>query len=322
VRWPLTAAFVVPAHGMRVSTLLCGLMIVAGASHAEPMTKVFINGQATPVYFNDGDSFRPFAGPYKGSQSRLAGYNTLESFGSVHSWGDWTETEMWVLAKAATHVARHGVWNCETDGKKDGYGRMLLQCKDLAKTLIGLGLAQVMSVDDKPGDSELIAAQREAVAARRGMWAHGVPDYVLSSLHSTAEGGGKDGKTYNRMISSWDGHSEKWYHEDVYAECQKVCRELTDIDDAAWPAVLAALKANPKSADVLKGMDDTAIRRHVRDAMNFGGATSLPSAQRGAIDEVLNPLKATTATHKSKDSCQIYVDFQRRFGGDRAVCLR
>jgi endonuclease YncB( thermonuclease family) len=302
--------------------LLCAVVMASLPVAAEPLTKVFINGRATPVYFNDGDSFRPFSGPYKGSQSRLSGYNTLESFGSVHAWGDWTETEMWVLAKAATHVARHGVWNCETDGKKDGYGRMLLVCKDLSKALISLGLAQVMSVDDKPGDPELVAAQREAVAARRGMWAHGVPDYVLSSLHSTAEGGGKDGKTYNRMISSWDGHSEKWIHNDAYAECQKVCREVTDVDDVGWPAVLAALKGNANAAAKLQGMSDDVIRRHVRDFLTFGSTTSLPAADRGAVDDVLSPLKSGLATRGLKDSCQVYVDFTRRFGGDRAVCLR
>jgi hypothetical protein len=229
---------------------------------------------------------------------------------------------MWVLAKVATHVARHGVWNCETDGKKDGYGRMLLHCKDLAKALILRGLAQVMSVDDKPGDSELVAAQQDAVKNRRGMWAHGVPDFVLSSLHSTSEGGGKDGKTYNRLISSWDGHSEKWIHEDNYAECAKVCRDLKDPNDASFTAVVAALRTDKAAATVVGSMDEATIRRHVRDFLNFGASTSLPLDDRNAVDTVLSAMKAQITEQTVKDSCQIYVDFQRRFGGDRAVCLR
>jgi endonuclease YncB( thermonuclease family) len=138
---------------------------------AEPASKVFINGRATPVYFNDGDSFKPMAGPYKGSQSRLAGYNTLESFGPVHSWGGWSEKEMWVIAKLATKHAQKGVWHCETDGKKDGYGRLLMMCKDLAKSHIENGFAMAMSVNEDPADPELVAAQAEAIKNKRGMWA-------------------------------------------------------------------------------------------------------------------------------------------------------
>ena len=94
------------------------------------------NGVATPVYFNDGDSFRPQSGPLKGQQSRLSGYNTMESFGSVHKWGAFNAHELYVNAKQATLEARRGVWHCDTDGKKDGYGRLLLFCKDLAIDLI------------------------------------------------------------------------------------------------------------------------------------------------------------------------------------------
>lgn len=292
---------------------------LSSAAHADTLTKVFINGEATPVYLNDGDSFRPQAGAYKGSQSRLSGYNTLESFGPVHSWGTWTEKEMWVLAKLATKHAQHGVWHCETDGKKDGYGRLLMNCKDLAKSQIENGFAMVMSVDEKPGDAELIEAQRQAILNKRGMWAHGVPSYVLSSLHSTSEGGGKDGKTYNRLVSTTDGHSEKWTHNDDYPECKKVCRESQRLTDEAFPAVAERVKAVEGAAE----LTDVDVRRFVDEYVSFGSATSA-GALRGPLDAALKAMndEKLLLTVGKDDSCHVYVDFRRRFGGDRAVCLR
>ncbi len=303
----------------QVSVVVFAVLIGAGALRAEPLTKVFINGRPTPVSFNDGDSFRPHAGPYKGSQSRLAGYNTLESFGPVHSWGTWTEKEMWVNAKLATKHAQHGVWHCETDGKKDGYGRLLMNCKDLAKSLIENGYAMAMTIDEKAADSELVEAQSAAIGAQRGMWAHGVPSYVLTSLHATSEGGGKDGKTYNRLVSTIDGHSEKWSHNEDYAECRKVCRERKQLAAAALPIVSARLKAI-EGADALRDID---ITRLTDEYLSFGGATSA-GALRPQLDAVFKALDAEKAltTTTTPDSCQIYVDFRRRFGGDRAMCLR
>ena len=304
---------------MRSFALVVVAFVAAGSAHADTLTKVFINGRATPVYFNDGDSFRPQAGPYKGSQSRLSGYNTLESFGPVHSWGTWTEKEMWVLAKLATKHAQRGVWHCETDGKKDGYGRLLMNCKDLAKSHIENGFAQVMSVDQTPGDPELVEAQREAIESKRGMWAHGVPTYILSSLHSASEGGGKDGKTYNRLVSTTDGHSEKWLHDDDYPECKKVCRDQKRLTDDAVAKVLERLKSIDGGAD-LNAVD---VRRFADEYLSFGSATS-GGALRGSLDAAFKALadeKALTTT-TTMDSCQVYVDFRRRFGGDRAVCLR
>ncbi len=302
-----------------VLAALAVVVTVASAAHAEPATKVYINGRATPVYFNDGDSFKPMAGPFKGSQSRLAGFNTLESFGPVHSWGTWTEKEMWVLAKLATKHAQHGVWHCETDSKKDGYGRLLMYCKDLAKSHIENGFAQVMSVDEVPGDAELVEAQQRAIAGRRGMWAHGVPTYIVSSLHTPSEGGGKDGKTYNRLVSTADGHSEKWIHTDEYRECDKVCWKSKRLTDAALPKVKEAIVA----IDGLQKATDIDVVRYADEYLTFGSATS-GRQFRNTLDGVFKRLKDENLlqTVEQNDSCHIYVDFRRRFGGDRAVCLR
>jgi endonuclease YncB( thermonuclease family) len=296
------------------------LVGLASTTRAEPVSKVFINGVATPVFYNDGDSFKPLAGPYKGSQSRLAGYNTLESYGVVHQWGRFTYRELFVNAKMATKYARKGVWNCETDGNKDGYGRLLMFCKDLATALIRKGLAHAMSVNKEPADPDLLAAQREAIVDRVGMWVHGVPHYILTSLHSTSEGGGKDGKTYNRLVSVIDGHSEKWVHTTNYAECEQVCYQRKELTAQARAAVISAFAARPALADV--GARE--VEQFASEFLLFGGATSA-GALRGEADEVLQRLNGEGALQAGDvpDSCHMYVvDFRRRFGGDRAVCLR
>jgi endonuclease YncB( thermonuclease family) len=304
---------------VRALVIVWTISLLATSAHAEPVTKVFINGRATPVYFNDGDSFKPQAGPYKGSQSRLSGYNTLESCGPVHSWGGWSEKEMWVIAKLATKHAQKGVWHCETDGKKDGYGRLLMLCKDLAKSLIEHGYAMAMSVNDEPADAELVAAQAAAIKAQRGMWAHGVPSYVLSSLHATSEGGGKDGKTYNRLVSTIDGHSEKWIHNDDYQECQRVCRVSNRLASESLAKVASVLRQH----DGLNELTEFDVQRYVDEYLSFGSATS-GREFRATIDEALAKAKAdgTLVADEKSDSCHVYVDFRRRFGGDRAVCLR
>jgi endonuclease YncB( thermonuclease family) len=305
---------------MRIAVALAVITVfAAGTAAAEPSSKVFINGRATPVYFNDGDSFKPLAGPYKGSQSRLAGFNTLESFGPVHSWGGWTEKEMWVIAKLATKHAQKGVWHCETDSKKDGYGRLLMNCKDLAKSHIENGFAMVMSVNADPGDAELVAAQSEAIKNKRGMWAHGVPTYVVSSLHAASEGGGKDGKTYNRLVSTTDGHSEKWLHDIDYKECQKVCWVTKRPLAAALPKIAEAIRA----LDGMGSLTDFDVARYADEYLNFGSATS-GRQDRAALDAAFKKLKdeGRLQNDEKADSCHVYVDFRRRFGGDRALCLR
>lgn len=314
MRSPVIAALVVASA-----------LTLAAAARAEPLTKVFVNGAVTPVYFNDGDSFRIQAGPFKGTQSRLSGYNTLESFGPVHSWGTWTEKEMHVIAKMATHEAQLGVWHCEGDGKKDGYGRLLLFCKDLALHLIGKGLAHTYSVNEEPGDPELLKVQREAMAARRGMWAHGIPRFIVTSLHSKSEGGDKNGVTSNRLISTTDAHSDKWVHNDDYAECQKVCSEvdmMSDADAAKNAELLAELPAAAAALNALPEGDRVPALRDLYEVLARGATANEAQAP---ILEGMRKLKSEgrlVVTGVQPDSCHVYVDFRRRFGGERATCLR
>lgn len=201
--------------------LLTALALVPALAHAKPATRVILNGRPTPVYFNDGDSFTVLEGPLNGTKTRLSGFNTLESFGPAHRWGQWQMSELYVVAKEAALNARKGEWHCTSDLKRDGYGRVLMYCPDLIEDDIRKGLAHAYSVDDKPADPHQLALQKLAQAEKRGMWAKGIPKFVLTSVHSADEGAGAE--TYNRLISAEDGHTEKWLHQEIYKDCQEVC---------------------------------------------------------------------------------------------------
>ena len=307
------------------------LTLVGGAAHAEPATKVFLNGVPSPVFFNDGDSFRVLSGKFEGSKARLSGYNTLESYGPAHQWGPWTAHEMFVLAKMATANARNGVWHCTSDGKLDTYGRTLWWCPELAADQIRKGLAHVLSVDSNPGNADLIKAQDEAKAARRGMWAHGIPPYVVTSLHSISEEVDDEG-AYNRLVSFVDGHSLKWVHDEKYEECAIVCDDGADTK-ARIDGAVAALQADATVGPYIKGAGGA--RGYTEDeleviASNASRKKPIVKLMKrpehlAAFTAVLDRLVADNQLGRvvtEPASCMIYVDFKRRFGGGRAACLR
>ncbi|MEZ4475460.1 MAG: thermonuclease family protein [bacterium] len=294
------------------------LLALASSAAAEPASLVYLNGTPSPVFFNDGDSFRVLSGKYAGSKARLAGYNTLESFGPVHQWGGWTAKELYVIAKTATLNARVGTWRCESDLKTDTYGRILWWCPQLAEDQIRKGLAHAMSVDQSPAKPELLAAQKEAIAAKRGMWAHGVPEYVLTSLHSVDERPG-DEPAYNRLVSTEDGHSKKWEHNVEYQECDLLC----------WPEVgapeLAASLKEQSLPEAVAAYDDARLLRlyaHYIKDHTLGEV----EAELGLKEEAHRaPLQAAIASFIARGpvrACMVHTDFRRRFGAAKAVCLK
>ena len=251
-------------------TALTGLAVAAlclapssDIEAGEARSKVFLDGQSVAVHFNDGDSFRVVNGSANGTKARLMGFNTLESYGPVHQWGTWTAKEMFVLAKMATLNARRGVWTCENTGEVDTYNRALIYCPGLAEDQIRKGLAHVMSVDDEPGIPELVAAQQDAIANRRGIWAHGVPDYVMTSLHSIDESIDRKQRerNYNRLVSSADGHSVKWKHQDAYNECQKVCHQVYEVDEDRVAEVAREVQANPTFTPLFSALNAEQVRK-------------------------------------------------------------
>jgi endonuclease YncB( thermonuclease family) len=261
----------------------------------------------------------------KGAKARIAGFNTLESHGPVHSWGKWTVKEMYVLAKMATLHARRGKWTCKSDGKTDTYGRMLTFCPGLGKSLIERGLAHAMTVTDEPAKKEYLAAQRGAMQARRGIWAHGIPPFVLTSLHSTEEDVSGRG-TYNRLVSAADGHSVKWKHNNRYTECQNVCHYISEANDARVSAVAAYLKSDSPLAKMLGSVDDDDLEKMVRDYARYRHINRLiPKKKRKKVKKVLDKLAKEGqfgVQSRKKGSCMVHVPFERRFGGTRAECLR
>jgi endonuclease YncB( thermonuclease family) len=312
---------------------LVALAIVATASltshvGAEATTYVWINGHLTTVHFNDGDSFRPVDGEYHGQQCRLGGFNALESYGPVHQWGDWHPYELYIISKTATRVAQRGRWHCFTDGTADSYGRLLLDCPDLAVGLIGRGDALAMQIDDTPSRPEYLRAQQAAIEARRGMWAHGVPAFVMTSVHSFDEDIERS-EHYNRRLSTLDGHTESMAHSDRYDVCQWVCDRETVADATEVHDVARSLRADTSLAPLIGDVSNLLLRE-ITD--RFARTGALPGWVTGSLhDSLLERLAAARAsgqlvhTHDERGSCMLYVPFDQRYGtrgGWRPSCLQ
>lgn len=321
---------------MRSRTVLPFLLLVlalalageAGTPHraiADAWTRVSVNGQTVPVRFNDGDSFRIMGGPLSGSQCRLGGFNTLESFGPAHQWGDWHPYELYVIAKRATANGRRGSWHCTTDGNRDGYGRLLLDCPDLAVSQISQGFAHAYMVDDNPSRPEYIRAQEDAIRNRRGMWAHGVPDYVMTSIHSASEDPSREFH-YNRLISTRDGHTESIRHRETYQSCEWVCNDEIRADESAVREVARGVRADATLAPLVAGIPNYQLLEMVRRYARRG---QLPEYTPAEVRALLEPHLQSAAqqgalgqTRTERGACMLFVPFGQWYGRERASCLR
>jgi endonuclease YncB( thermonuclease family) len=184
--------------------------------------EVILDQARTPVRWVDGDTFT-IDGPDGHTNARVSGYNTLETYGAVHRWGSWSSSDLQIVAKSATEVAASGTWRCQSSGGRDGYGRALVRCPDLARELVGSGLAMVFAVDEPP-DRDLLRLQAAAQALRKGIWAAGVPTSVVTSVHSVGEPGSRDpSSAYNRIVDARTGVSTTIQHRSTLATCTEVC---------------------------------------------------------------------------------------------------
>ena len=186
----------------------------AGAAPA-----VFLDGKLIPVNWDDGDTFST---PDRTIRARLAGYNTLESYGPVHRWGDWTAAGLYGLAESAGARARTEIWTCTTQAGGGGYGRQSVDCPDLRRALLMEGLAHTFSVEGEASAADQ-AIQAQAMARGVGIWAKGVPAGIVTSLHSLDEREGAE-QTYDRVCSTETGAASKTSHAESYAACSEVCR--------------------------------------------------------------------------------------------------
>ncbi|MBC8133203.1 MAG: thermonuclease family protein [Deltaproteobacteria bacterium] len=160
------------------------------------------------------------------------GYNTLETHGAVHQWGDWAASGLLALTVGATQVAASKVRHCTSEGRPDGYGRPLVRCPDVARDLVDQGLAMVFAVKETP-DPDLVARQAAAQAKRRGLWQRGVPETIVTSVHSAGDnaiaenaGNKRNGNrttAYNRIVNTRTGETMQVRHEQILQTCQVVC---------------------------------------------------------------------------------------------------
>lgn len=195
---------------------------------------MLLDGELLKVRWDDGDTFS-WKGATKKIRARLADYNTLESYAPVHRWGDWTYDELYANAKRATEVVRKGGWVCRRTGKGGGYGRIGVQCRGAARALISAGLAHAFAVGG-PADPELVALQQGAIEAKKGMWAKGAPQGVVTSLHSADEpGADKPGQPYDRVASTSTGEAAPNSHDQTYVPCQEVCRQGSCMRHIPYP---------------------------------------------------------------------------------------
>jgi len=230
-----------------------------------------------------------------------------------------------VNAKQATRNARRGVWHCTTDGEEDTYGRVLMDCPDLTVDQIRKGLAHAMNADDEPSRPEYLRAQQEAIRHRRGMWAHGVPEFIMTSLHSNDESPEYE-TSYNRLVSTRDGHSEKMEHTDIYSECQWICAETKDADDQKVRSAARTLRADPNVAPTLAELSNLLLVEVVDRWARLGELPEwvepdVAAAVRGPLERARSS-GALGQPVEREQSCALYVDFTRRYGRERAACLR
>lgn len=304
--------------------LLSTAALLPSEARGEAGTLVFINGKPNIVFFNDGDSFRVESGPYSGTKARLDGFNTLESFGPGHQWSTWHPYELLVNAKQATLNGRRGVWHCFTEEERDGYGRMLIHCPDLIIDQVSKGLGHVYNVEDAPSKPEYVRAQIEAQKAGRGMWAKGIPEFLITSTHSASEGMGE--KTYNRLISTRDGHTEKWKHQDTYTECQWVCASDHNYDEEALDATAQRMREDPKLGPLLSEWYNFHLREFAARYLRTGAIPEYVNLEaRSPLEKWLKQEKAAGrlgTLERVKGSCMIFAEFKRRYGNGRASCVR
>ncbi len=192
--------------------------------------QIVLDGMVERVNWSDGDSFRVIGGSRDGQKARLLGYNTVESYGPVHFWGDAHGWDIYRMHKEATEFVRSEEWECTSNGAADGYGRILVDCPELRKKIVRNGLAHVYAYNEEP-DPDLVKVMHEAQVARVGMWKWGIPRGIVTSVHSIDEkkddsdfeepAAGK--KSYNRIADTATGKTFPVEHDKVFKPCDVFC---------------------------------------------------------------------------------------------------
>ncbi len=201
----------------RILLLLLVLVLCQAGSPGGVEAAIVVGGRTVQVVWEDGDTLTFLTGPRKGRPARLMGYNTLESYGPVHRWGEWTPDELWELALGAARAAADQTWSCSLGHGKDTYGRLLLDCPEARRRLIQDGWAHVFAYAE-PADPADMKAQRAARAEGRGIWAKGTPETLVTSVN--AEEGGK---VFLRVVSCRTGETRAEHQREDYDVCEEIC---------------------------------------------------------------------------------------------------
>ena len=182
---------------------------------------VILDGKQLDVYWDDGDTFE-FREHGRKTRARLRGFNTLESYGPVHSWGQWQGRELYEVAFQSTAHAKSQTWECTRHHGSGGYGRILVECPKLRESLLSRGLAHVFWMNGAAPD-EILKFQHQAMKNKEGMWSQGTPNWLLTSIHSATEDNLPN--PYNRLVSTQTGEAMANAHSKRYQTCQKVCEQ-------------------------------------------------------------------------------------------------
>jgi endonuclease YncB( thermonuclease family) len=304
--------------------LLLGLITAAKSVQKDGPT-VTLNGESVRVQFIDGDTFRLLEGNSRPSLARILGYNTLETYGPVHSWGNWAFKDLLNFAYAAAREARAGNWHCEATEERDQYERLLVECPDLAEFLLERGLAHAMTISDEPAKKAYLAVQKRAQKAHVGIWARGVPTFILTSTHSEAESENGE-RVYDRFISTYDGHSIPWFHRNRYETCERVCYRPLHLNKNEVPLAFELLRKDETIREMVQGKNDAEL------LSSLGVFTLLGERASTVQDEMDFAMVQRVLDYKKKGllpledpsdlSCMRYVPFESRYGNMRPDCLR
>lgn len=151
------------------------------------------------------------------------------------------------------------------------------------------------------------------------------PPFILTSIHSVEEDTEGHG-TYNRLVSTEDGHSMKWQHYNKYSECSKVCFMEYEVDPSKVEEVMAELRKDIAVASIIEPLDDATLRKLVEGFARFHLVDrEVPKDDRDTLNTHLMGYVSKGSfgdAEPQASSCMIHIDFKRRFGTGRAACLK
>ncbi len=154
------------------------------------------------------------------------------------------------------------------------------------------------------------------------MWAKGIPTYILTSLHSAAEG---HENNYNRLVNTVDGHSKQWHHQNAYDECENVCYQPTELPLEEAFAVVRELRADSILRPVLEGIDDMLIALSVNTFIQNNMVPKIFGKHNDLVLKKMTTMKAAgrfADAKRMKGSCSIYVSFERKYATPKPGCLK